>query len=233
MCRRARIGYEGAVKTALATLLLALAATPGLSAVDPWIGTWVLDTERSSRRADPSPYKRVTIRIGMDDQDRLRVTYDMVGTRGGVTHREWTGRFDGRDYPMHGLDMVMTNAYRRLDDRRYEILVKLDGVPVARAVAAVSADGGTMEVVTTERDAEGREVRSTAVYRRIRAPVPLGNRGAGGGYCRESCGRTQRNVLFSSRQVSGSTRSNSTSSRIPSIVPARRNSPADGRSYLK
>ena len=165
------------MKTALATLLLALAATPGLSAGDPWIGTWVLDTERSSRRADPSPYKRVTIRIGMDDQDLLRVTYDMVGTRGGVTHREWTGRFDGRDYPMHGLDMVMTNAYRRLDDRRYEILVKLDGVPVARAVAAVSADGGTMEVVTTERDAEGREVRSTAVYRRIRAPVALGNRG--------------------------------------------------------
>ena len=100
--------------------------------------------------------------------DELMAVYDMVGTRGGVTHIEWTGRFDGRDYPVQGVDYVMTNAYQRIDDRGYEITVKVDGRPAATTRATVSADGNTLTVVTRERDAAGRTTESTSVYRRLR-----------------------------------------------------------------
>lgn len=148
-----------------ASLVSAVAAADGEA---PWFGTWRLDPETSTARAAPSPYTRVTLRIEPSGVDGLRVIYDMVGTRGGVTHREWTGRFDGRDYPMQGVDYVMTNAYRRLDDRRYEIVVKVDGRHAATAVVSVSPDGDTLTVDTEERGPGGNIVESRAVYDRIR-----------------------------------------------------------------
>jgi hypothetical protein len=136
------------------------------AAQDPWVGVWRLDPSRSTARAEPSPYKRVTLRIESTG-GVLAVIYDMVGSRGGITHLEWTGRFDGRDYFVQGVDYVLTNAYRRLDDRRYEIVVKVEGRVVARAVAAVSPGGDTLTVDTTETDARGTAATTTAVYSRI------------------------------------------------------------------
>jgi hypothetical protein len=61
----------------------------------------------------------------------------------------------------------MTNAYRLVKDRSYEITVKMEGNAVATATATVSTDGSTLTVVTRERDARGQPVESTAVYRRV------------------------------------------------------------------
>ena len=153
----------------VAVLGLLLMVTSPLGAQDraPWLGTWQLDPARGTQRMTPSPYKRVTLSIAPHD-DGLRVSYDMVGTRGGVSHREWTGRLDGRDYPMQGVDYVMTNAYRLVSDRSYEIAVKMEGNAVGSATATVSQDGSTLTVVTRERDARGQPVESTAVYTRVR-----------------------------------------------------------------
>lgn len=107
------------------------------------------------------PYKRATSRIE-PWQDGLKVTYDMVGTRGGVTHMEWTGRFDSMDYPMQGVDYVMTNAYRRINDRSYEIVIKLDGQVTAIARVEVSTDNRTLRVTT---ETKGGAI-STTVYSR-------------------------------------------------------------------
>jgi uncharacterized protein (UPF0297 family) len=130
---------------------------------EPWFGTWNLNLAKSSNRSDSPRYKRATCRIE-PWEDGLRVTYDMVGIRGGVTHTEWTGRFDGKDYPMQGVDNVLTNAYRKIDDRTYEIVIKVDGVLVATARVVVSADGKTLNVSTEEKTAGGKTINSTAMY---------------------------------------------------------------------
>lgn len=130
----------------------------------PWIGTWRLDPARSTERPGSSEYARTTLRIASLDGGLL-VAYDMVGTRGGRTHIEWRGALDGRDYPVQGVDSVMTNAYRALDDRSYEIAVKLDGRPVATTRVSVSPDGTTLTAVTVERG-ERRVLTTTAVYER-------------------------------------------------------------------
>jgi hypothetical protein len=149
-----------------AALLLALAAPPGALAEGeaPWLGTWRLDPARSTARSGPSQYARTTLRIEAVG-DGLLVVYDMVGTRGGRTHIEWRGALDGRDYPVQGVDYVMTNAYRVLDERSYEIAVKLDGRPVATTRVSVSPDGATLTAVTVERD-ESRVLTTTAVHAR-------------------------------------------------------------------
>jgi hypothetical protein len=88
----------------------------------------------------------------------------MVRRRGGITHVEWSGRFDGRDYPVQGVDYVLTNAYRQLSDRSYEIVVRVDGREAAVATAVVSADRSRLTVDTVERDASGRRRTTSAVY---------------------------------------------------------------------
>lgn len=149
---------------AAAVLLASPCALAGRQ-LAPWFGTWQLNPAKSAGRTTPSPYKRVTITIE-PLSDGLKVIYDMVGTRGGVTHMEWIGRFDSRDYPVQGVDYVLTNAYRRINDRSYEIAVKMDGRLAATAVAVVSPDGRTLTVTTNERTASGTSVITTAVYDR-------------------------------------------------------------------
>ena len=65
-----------------------------------------------------------------------------------------------------GVDYVLTNAYRRLSDRSYEIVVRVDGREAAVATATVSADGATMTVETVEKDARGQTVKTSAIYSR-------------------------------------------------------------------
>jgi hypothetical protein len=147
------------------TFLISAIAFLAPRQTEPWFATWRLNPEKSSNREEPSPYKRQTCRIEPWG-DGLKVTYEMVGTRGGVTHTEWTGKFDGKDYPMQGVDAVLTNAYRRIDDRSYEIVIKMDGAVVATAKVVVSPDGKTLHVTTEQNDASGKRARTAAVYER-------------------------------------------------------------------
>jgi hypothetical protein len=130
----------------------------------PLFGTWELNVAKSDY-GGPPPYKRVTCRIAPLD-DRVRVTYDMVGLRGGVIHIEWTGRFDGNDYAVEGVDYVMTNAYVRIDDRTYDVRLKVDGRLVSIARLTVSPDGRTITTKMSQSDADGQEITTTTIYDR-------------------------------------------------------------------
>jgi hypothetical protein len=130
----------------------------------PWFGTWKLNPLKSTSNSE-SRFKRVTLKVE-PWQDGLKVAYDMVGTRGGITHMEWTGKFDGKDYPVQGVDYVLTNAYTRLDAQSYQIVIKVDGSVAATAKVVVSADGKTLTTSTVEKNARGESVTSTTVYER-------------------------------------------------------------------
>jgi hypothetical protein len=129
----------------------------------PWFGTWKLNPAKSTANSE-SRFKRVTLKVE-PWQDGLKVTYDMVGIRGGITHMEWTGKFDGKDYPVQGVDYVLTNAYTRLDEQSYQIVIKVDGTLAATAKVVVSADGKTLTTSTVEKNAKGESV-TTTVYDR-------------------------------------------------------------------
>jgi hypothetical protein len=129
---------------------------------DPWFGTWRLNFAKSTTDRD-ARFKRATSKIEAWE-DGLKVTYDIVGTRGGLTHMEWTGKFNGKDYAVQGVDYVLTNAYSRLDDRTYQIAIKVDGVVTATARVVISPDGKTLTTLTTGKNAQGNTLNTTAVY---------------------------------------------------------------------
>ena len=130
----------------------------------PWMGTWRLNPAKSTMSND-SRFKRITTKIE-PWEDGLRVVYDMVGDRGGVTHMEWTGKFDGQDYPVQGVDYVLTNAYTPVNDRGYRIVIKVDGTVAATAVVVVSPDGKTLTSTTTEKNRRGEAINTVSVYDR-------------------------------------------------------------------
>src|SRR5579883_1714332 len=141
-------------------LLLALAA----DSQAPWMGIWKLNPAKS--QTTPNRYKRVITKIE-PWQDGVKVEYDMIGVRGGVNPLEWTGKFDGKDYPVEGADYIMTNAYTIIDDHHYQIVVKVEGGLAATAHVEVSQDGKMLTTVTTEKNGQGQTVSTTAVYERL------------------------------------------------------------------
>jgi hypothetical protein len=166
MTVRAACGVSVAIALAVAFNANATFAAQAQAPKDPWFGTWQLVQPPAVSRFEPRVYRKVTLRIE-PWEDGLRVVYDMVRARGGITHVEWQGRFDGRDYPVQGMDYFLTNAYRPLDDRSYEIIVKVDGRVAANAIAVASPDGRMLTVTTIEKDARGRTVKTNAEYRRV------------------------------------------------------------------
>lgn len=142
-----------------------LAPRQAAAQVDPaWLGTWTLNVAESSYEPGPPPYRRGTCTIEPQGDDGLRMVYELVRVRGGVTRLEWAGTLDGREYPVQGLDSVMTYGYQRLDERTYEVAIKLDQQLVGTARVMISTAGNRLTTVTTGVGPTGRAVYSTTVY---------------------------------------------------------------------
>ncbi len=151
------------VAAAILSLLVPLRAA---DQIQPLLGTWIFNPARSTADPDLIPFRRGTCRIERAGDDGIRVVYDFVRLRGGVTHLEWTGRIDGEDYPLQGVDADVTNAYRRVGDRTYEIVQKVNGRVALVETLVVGADGRTITTVAPTTDAGGRATTLTTAYDR-------------------------------------------------------------------
>jgi len=161
---RPETGREWSLRfAALATTAVLLAQTLAAQ-VDPrWFGTWTFNPAKSTGAAE-EPFKKGSLTI-RPSGEAVQVTYDLFRDRGGVSHLEWTGRFDGRDYALQGVDQYsVTNAYRRLDDRTYEIVQKVDGAISATATIRLSPDEKTLTTITRGKNALNEDVTTTSVY---------------------------------------------------------------------
>ena len=133
-----------------ATTIAALVAPFGSAAhaQSLWFATWKVNVAKSTYPAGPPAFKSMTCRIE-PWEEKVRVTYRIIGARGDVTHIEWIGAFDGRDYPVAGIDgYVTTHAYRRVDDRTYDVIQKTEGSRTLTARMTISADGKTLTTLT-------------------------------------------------------------------------------------
>ena len=160
-----RAGPRRGWRRVLAALATGVLLTQTIAAqVDArWLGTWTFNPAKSVD-AGQQPFKRGTLTIEPSG-DGVKITYNLFRERGGVAHLEWTGRFDGRDYPLQGVDgYSVTNAYRRLDDRRYEIVQKVDGMVSTTATISLLPDEKTLTTITRGKNALGGDVVTTSVY---------------------------------------------------------------------
>jgi hypothetical protein len=159
---------SGSLQTLTAVVIcVAFAALPLASAAQTppsWFGTWSLNVARSTYDPGPPPYKRATYTIEPWGSDGMKVVYEMVHPRGGVTHLEWMGKIDGKDYQLQGIDAHVTYAYREVSPGVYETIVKMGGRVAARSEVRLSADGKTMTTTTKGVDSSGKAVTTITMY---------------------------------------------------------------------
>jgi hypothetical protein len=148
------------LKVIFATLIVCLAAA-AVFAADAFTGTWKLNEAKSKMGAGAVKNTTVTYEVM---GDTVKVTLDGVSADGKATHDEWTGKYDGKDYPVTGNPMTDTRAYKKVNDRTLEATGKKGDKVVLTAKITVSADGKTRTVVSTQTTADGKKVTSTAIY---------------------------------------------------------------------
>ena len=150
----------------LAVLLAGASVRSSLDAQAPslsWFGTWALNVPKSTDASTPSAFRRGTYTIA-PWRDGVQFTYDLVRVRGGVTHLEWRGHMDGQDYPVAGIEAVVTAAYSRVDERTFSVVQKVDGQVTATATMTLSLDGRSITTVTAAKSTDGPGTASTMVY---------------------------------------------------------------------
>jgi hypothetical protein len=148
------------VKTLALTLALCFAGAVSL-AQSPQMGTWKLNEAKSKI---PAGYMKNTTVVYETDGDNVKVTTDGTDKDGKPMHTEWTGKFDGKDYPLTGDPTADSRSYTKIDDRTLALSNKMGGKVATSGRIAVSADGKTRTLKTTSTDSAGKKLSSTAAY---------------------------------------------------------------------
>jgi hypothetical protein len=163
MRNRRAIIRRASGRTALLGALLALtlpALTPAQQG-DPAIGTWKLNVARSRYSPGPAP-KTSTLTIEPSGTG-LRVTASSIGSDGTPTTIRYTANIDGKDYKVIGSSDYDTVALTR-KGAIVEGTRKKEGKAIQTYTREISADGRTMTVTSTGRNASGQRINNIAVY---------------------------------------------------------------------
>jgi hypothetical protein len=148
-------------RTIALTLGLCLAAVAAGFASDSAIGTWKLNEAKS--KMPPNASKNNTV-VYEAAGDNIKVTVDGVDAAGKATHNEWTGKFDGKDYPLTGDPSADTRSYKKIDDRNIELTNKKDGKVTLTGHIVISADGKSRVVTVSGTAPDGKKVKYSASY---------------------------------------------------------------------
>ena len=142
-------------------LAVLFAGAAAVFAADANMGTWKLNEAKS--KLAPGTGKNHTV-VYAAAGDKVKVTVDGTGADGKPTHNEWTGKFDGKDYPVTGDATSDMRSYKTIDDHTTEITVKKAGKVTVTGRIVVAADGKSRTVTISGTDAKGNKVASTGVY---------------------------------------------------------------------
>jgi len=85
--------------------------------------------------------------------DNVKITVDGTDKDGKSTHNEWTGKFDGKDYPVTGDPTSDMRSYTKVGNRVLKMEVKKDGKVTVTGRIVVSPDSKTRMVTATEAGA--------------------------------------------------------------------------------
>jgi hypothetical protein len=148
-------------RATILTLALCFAGAAVCLAADGFMGTWKLNEAKSKLAPGTAKNNTVVYEAAGDD---VKVTIDGTSADGKPAHTEWTGKFDGKDYPVTGGGSGDTRSVKKIDDHTLEVAIKNGGKVTASGRIVLSADGKTRTVTVSGTDAKGNKFSSTAVY---------------------------------------------------------------------
>jgi len=148
-------------RTVLASLAVFLTGVALSLAADANLGTWKLNEAKSKIPAGATKNNTVVYAAAGDS---VKITVDSVTGDGKATHGEWTGKYDGKDYPVTGEASHDSRWYKKVDDHTLEFGAKKDGKSIGTGKVVVAADGKSRTVTSTINDAGGKPQTTVAVY---------------------------------------------------------------------
>jgi hypothetical protein len=143
------------------TLLLGFVGAGLCFGQDPQIGTWKLNEGKSKIAAGAPKFTTVVYEAAGDS---VKVTVDGTDSDGKPVHTEWTGKYDGKDYPVTGDSTADTRSYTKVNNHMLAFTSKKAGKVTTSGRGVVSADGKTRTVTLKGTDSKGKKFSSTAVY---------------------------------------------------------------------
>ena len=157
-------------KTAVLVLVLCFAGSVVCLASDANLGTWKLN-ETKSKFSSGAPKNHTVVYKAA--RGNIRVTVDGTDADGKTTHNEWSGKFDGKDYPVTGDSTSDTRAYKKIDNPTncakqnfctLEFTSKKDGKVTMIGHIVVSPDRKSRTVTVSGTDPNGNKIDATALY---------------------------------------------------------------------
>jgi hypothetical protein len=149
----------------LRTIMLALAvcfmAVTVCFAGNPNLGTWKLNEAKSKIPAG-APKNNTVVYEAMGDN--IKVSVDGVDGSGKPIHNEWTGKFDGKDYPLAGDTAADSRSYKSINERTTELINKKDGKVTTKGKIVISADGKSRTITVNGVDPAGKKFSYVAAY---------------------------------------------------------------------
>jgi hypothetical protein len=146
------------IAVTLSILLLAVAVS---FAQNPNIGTWKLNAAKSKIPAGVGQNNTVVYTAA---GDMMTVTTDGVDGSGKPAHTEWTGKFDGKPYPVTGSPSVDSRAVTAKGDHVLEIDNMKGGKSVSKGKVELAKDGKSRTLETEGDSADGKKVKAKYVY---------------------------------------------------------------------
>jgi hypothetical protein len=148
-------------RTILLTLAVCVFAVAVSFAANPNMGTWKLNEAKSKLPATAVKNNTVVYEAAGDS---IKVTVDGTDAEGKPTHNEWTGKFDGKDYPLTGDPSADTRSYKVVNDHTTDLTNKKGGKTTLSGRIVVSTDGKSRSITVSGTDSKGVKVKYTAVY---------------------------------------------------------------------
>lgn len=149
------------LRTSLLLLVILFVGATLCFASDLNLGTWKLNEAKS--KIDAGLPKNLTVKYEAVG-DSVKGTVDGVDGKGNPTHSEWTGKFDGKDYPVTGDPTSDTRSLKKIDDHTLELTSKKGGKVTLTGKVVVAPDGKSRTLTISGTDAAGKEIHATSVY---------------------------------------------------------------------
>ena len=148
-------------KTISLGALLSLAAAAMCFANNPTLGTWKLNESKSTFGDGAG---KTTLGVWEKVGKQHKCTVDGTDADGKKTHSVWTGKLDGKDYPITGDAQSDTRSFKKSNENTLDMVSKMHGKTVGEGTIVVAADRKTRTVKSTITNAKGAKVTSTLFY---------------------------------------------------------------------
>ena len=148
-------------RTIALTMALCFLAAAACLASDVNLGTWKLNEAKSKLAPGATKNQKVVYEAA---GDQMKVTIEGTTADGKSLHIEWTGKFDGKFYPLTGDPNNDERSYKKIDARTLEGTSKKAGKVTSNTRIVVAADGKSRTVTSSGTNSKGQKVTTVTAY---------------------------------------------------------------------